>query len=63
MKQGMKQIHWTLIAGMLLSLGAIVIRRTGLEIGDFTSGMLSGLTIVLIINGIIHFAKNRAVVK
>ncbi|MNJ82413.1 hypothetical protein D3C77_817950 [compost metagenome] len=59
----MKQIHWTLVVGMLLGVGTIIARRLGLEIHDFFTGFVSAISIVFCINGIVQFGKKRVVVK
>lgn len=59
----MKQIHWTLVVGVLLGVGSIIARRLGFELHDFFSGFISAITIVFCINGIVQFGKKRMVVK
>ncbi|MNI59369.1 hypothetical protein D3C73_1145280 [compost metagenome] len=62
-KKLMNKIHWSLPAGMLLTLLAITIRRAGLEIGDFSSGFLSGITIAFILYGIVQLGRYGTVTK
>lgn len=59
----MKKVHWSIPVGLLLLLLAITIRSMGLEIGDFSSGVLSGLTISLIIFGLVQLGKHREVAE
>lgn len=59
----MKQVHWTLVVGVLLGVGTIIARRSGLEIHDFFLGFITAISIVFCINGIVQFSKKMVAVR